>query len=347
MYEYVGNIHFHTTASDGTATIEEAVAAAERVGLDFIIPTDHNVYLPGLDGWYGKVLLLVGEEVHDPAAEHPGNHYLVFDAEEEMSQFASDPQVLIDEVRLRGGFGFLAHPFERAAERFGEHAIPWRDWQVTGYAGISIWNYMSEFKAHLTSVPAALRAAYFPQCMIRGPFPETLAKWDELLQTRRMPAIGTSDAHGITYKLGPLRRQLFPYEYLFRTVNYHALSEKPFTGELDHDKRIVYGAMQGGRGFIAYDLLGDARGFHVTARAGDQEVGVGGTVSLTSDVLFEISSPIKARLRVILNGEMVDWAYTTRMRHRTRLGGVYRIEAQRLIGLRWRNWVYTNPIYVE
>ncbi|HSM58601.1 MAG TPA: hypothetical protein VK879_20775, partial [Candidatus Sulfomarinibacteraceae bacterium] len=42
---------------------------AIRAGLDFIIVTDHNVWVHGVEGYYetdeGRVLLLTGEEVHD------------------------------------------------------------------------------------------------------------------------------------------------------------------------------------------------------------------------------------------------------------------------------------------
>jgi hypothetical protein len=223
-YEYIGNLHLHTTHSDGSATMEEVVRAAQAAELDFVIPTDHNIYLPGLDGWHGRTLLLIGEEVHDTARQPQANHYLVFEAYEDMAAYAPDPQQLIDEVCRRGGFGFIAHPFEHAAPRFNEPEIPWVDWQVSGYQGISIWNYMSEFKSHLHNIPSALWATYFPRTVIRGPFAKTLNKWDELLQTRRAPAIGASDAHGIRYKLGPLRGLIFPYEYLFCTSSLLSLS---------------------------------------------------------------------------------------------------------------------------
>ncbi|HEX9925232.1 MAG TPA: hypothetical protein VGD99_21425, partial [Anaerolineae bacterium] len=71
MPEIVGNLHLHTTTSDGTETHDEVALAAIRAGLDFIIYTDHNICVDGIEGWYqapddgGEVLRLMGQEVND------------------------------------------------------------------------------------------------------------------------------------------------------------------------------------------------------------------------------------------------------------------------------------------
>ncbi|RLC61355.1 MAG: hypothetical protein DRI80_08940, partial [Chloroflexota bacterium] len=112
IYEYVGNPHVHTPYSDGEALHAEVAQAAAKAGLDFVIVTDHNVWVDGVEGYYDKVLLLVGEEIHDVRRRPQANHLLVYNAEAELAPLASDPQGLIDEVNRRGGFCYLAHPFE-------------------------------------------------------------------------------------------------------------------------------------------------------------------------------------------------------------------------------------------
>ena len=346
QYEYVGNVHLHTTFSDGSASPQEIVRTAEMAGLDFLIPTDHNTYLPGLDGWYGKTLLLIGEEIRVRPQGPQGNHYLVFDVYEEMASLARDPQRLMDEVGRRGGFGFIAHPFERAAPRFQQPSLPWREWQAKGYTGISLWNYMSEFKSYLGNVPKALFAAFFPRAVIRGPFSETLAKWDQLLESRPTPIIGTSDAHAETYALGPIRREVFPYSYLFRCVNQHILSGRSFSGRWQEDKDIVYDAMKKGTGFVAYDLLGDARGFRFTAGDARVSAHMGQEITLSNRVKLEVRSPLFADLRIIWKGQVVAHKRGKRLEYIAQERGAYRVEAHRWAALRWRGWVFTNPIYL-
>ncbi len=81
LYERIGNLHIHSRYSDGTGGHEEIAHFAAQAGLDFLIVTDHNLYLAGRQGWYGDVLLLVGEELHDPGRAQV-NHYLAFNIRE-------------------------------------------------------------------------------------------------------------------------------------------------------------------------------------------------------------------------------------------------------------------------
>ena len=45
----VADLHAHTTASDGTLSIEEVPAAAHEAGLDWVAVTDHDRIHPGID----------------------------------------------------------------------------------------------------------------------------------------------------------------------------------------------------------------------------------------------------------------------------------------------------------
>ncbi len=88
MHEYIGNLHAHTVYSDGEATHDEVAAAAVDAGLDVVWVTDHNVYAHGLDGYRyrrgRRVLLLVGEEIHDQIRVPQKNHMLVLEARREL-----------------------------------------------------------------------------------------------------------------------------------------------------------------------------------------------------------------------------------------------------------------------
>jgi len=353
LNEYVGHIHLHSTYSDGVATIEEVVHTASQAGLDFIIPTEHNVLVKGLDGWYGNTLLLMAEEVHDENRQPESSHYLALNIEQDVAHNAHDPQTVINAVNAQGGFGFLAHPIEYDPAPFvKEPNLSWRDWQVSGYTGLELWNYMSEFKNHLPNKAAAILFCYFPRLVILGPHPDTLAKWDELLQQRKTVAIGGSDGHGNTYHLGPLSRVVQPYDYLFRTVNTHILSQEAFNGQLDHDKMVAYDGLREGRCFVAYDLLGDTRGFRFTAKSSDvgrrtSRAIMGQEIALQGEVSLEVRSPRRADIRLLRDGQIVARRLGRGLQWTTSERGVYRVEAYRSFLLRKRGWVFTNPIYVR
>ena len=325
FYEVVGNVHLHTVHSDGSGTHEDVAAAARQAGLDFVIPTDHNVLVKEKEGWRNGVLMLVGEETNDPDPPQ-ASHFLSFDIDEDVAAFAPDPQTLIDEVHRQGGFGFVAHPCERPGRFAGEGTFDWEHWEVEGYAGISIWNYMSEFKSYLSNLPMTL-----------------------LQPGRPVSLIGASDAHANVYAAGPLKLKIFPYAQLFKTVNLHLLLAEPFSGDLAQDRALVYDAMRAGRSFVGYHVLGDPREFSFSARSVDGRVTATFGQEFTADgeVQFEIHSPLRARLRLLRDGKVVAEKTGRQLIYRSAQAGVYRVEAYRWAWFRRRGWVFTNPIYAR
>src|SRR3712207_1199179 len=116
-------MHLHSTHSDGTGTVEEIAAAGRANGLDVILLTDHDT-LAAREGWYGSVLLLVGEEV----SPKDQNHYLAFGLDRVIGHTGMTPADIAAAVREAGGFGFAAHPFSAGNPKLGRaaKAMPWR-----------------------------------------------------------------------------------------------------------------------------------------------------------------------------------------------------------------------------
>ncbi len=349
VYEYVGNPHVHTCYSDGTALHAQVAEAAAQADLDFVIATDHNVWVDGVEGYYDDVLLLVGEELHSVHCHPQNNHLLAFNAGAELAPLALDTQMLIDEVNRRGGFSYLAHPFEHDGRVLPElQAIPWEDWEVEGYLGIELWNHMSEFKGLLRNKLAALLYAHFPGVGIRGPHPTTLHKWDELLADgRQVAVIGAADAHGETYSVGPVSRQVFPYEYLFRCVNTHVLTDVPLNGDLDHDKRLIYEGLRSGSTWVGYDLPASTSGFEFSARSGTNSAVMGGELTRTGAAVFDVQTPRVADIRLLRHGSIVARSKGTTLDYTSAVAGAYRVEAYLRYRLARRGWIFSNPIYVR
>ena len=349
VYEYVGNPHVHTSYSDGSALHAEVAGLAGDAGLDFVVVTDHNVWVDGVEGYYDDVLLLVGEELHDVRRRPQANHLLAFDADAELAPFASDVQGLVDEVREQGGFCYLAHPFEfSSGVKAGLAAIPWEAWHVDGYTGMEIWNYMSEFKGLLRNKAWAVFYALFPGIGIRGPYRTTLDKWDELLaEGQHVAAIGGADAHGKTYSLGPLTRVVFPYGFLFRCVNTHVMTDVPLNGELEHDKTLIYDGLRAGRTWVGYDLGASTSGFRFRARSVDHRASLGEELVRTGATVFEVETPQPGDIRLICDGERVARARGVTLKHTSARPGAYRVEVYRRYRLERRGWIFSSPIYVR
>lgn len=353
MQEIVINLHLHTIYSDGTGTHQDIGQAALKAGIDAVIVTDHNVLVQGLERYYKegpkRALLLTGEEIHDQSRKPQKSHLLVFNTNRELSEFASDPQRLINTVRQDGGLSFIAHPYDPIAPAISETAITWENWDANGYTGIELWNAVSEIKTIIPTKLHALFYAYFPHLIAHGPQKETLAKWDELLATKqRVVAIGGSDGHAFKMKLGPLHRTVFPYEFHFQTVNSHVILPQALTGEIAIDKKMIYEAIRSGHVFIGYDLPASTRGFKFTA-TGDEITGImGDEITLEGGITLQVHAPQNADIRLIKDGEVIKQVRNRQgLTHITTEPGVYRAEVHKQYMYKTRGWIFSNPIYLR
>jgi len=353
MHEVTVNLHMHTRYSDGSGVHKDIAAAALKAGVDAVIVTDHNILVQGFEGYYKdknrKILMLIGEEVHDQARDPQKNHLLVFGANRELATFAENPQNLINQVREAGGICFLAHPDDPEAKAFNETDISWEDWSVQNYTGIELWNALSELK---TVVPTKLHGAFyafFPAFVANQPIPNTLTKWDELLASgQKVVAIGGSDAHALDMHMGPIHRIIFPYEFHFRTVNTHTLLPGPLTGDVTSDRSAIYRAFAAGHCFIGNDLPAPTKGFRFSAQGKEGNAVMGDEIPAKFGVTLQTKVPSAGEIILLKDGRPIQtWMNQLSCTYITAEPGVYRVEVYRNYLGKRRGWIYSNPIYVR
>jgi hypothetical protein len=353
IYEYVGDLHVHSSYSDGHATHDQIALAALKSRLDFVVITDHNIWVDGYDGYRylddRRVLLLTGEEIHDQAREPQKNHLLVFETQQELAPYAREPQRLINMVKEVGGQSFIAHPNDPEAPAIGESDLSWVDWDVHGFTGLEIWNFMSEFKSHIKSIPRAIFYAYNPTLSAMGPFPEVLERWDRLLAAgKRVVAIGGTDAHAMPIRKGPLYRVIFPYEWLFRTVNTHILTKEPLTGNAEIDRKRLFSNLERGQCFVGYDLPASTMGFRFTAQGDGSQAIMGETITARFGVTLQVKLPSRANINLLCNGMQIrQWEDCEAAVHTVIEPGAYRVEVYRSFQGKTRGWIFSNPIFVS
>jgi len=335
-----GVTHVHTIYSDGTAGIEALTRTARSLGLDFVVITDHMTPRGRQDGWQGihdGVHVVVGYEHEDHQGRH---HYLVMGVDSVVGEQGS-PQVYVDEVRRRGGIGFIAHPFERRSSFKSLPPYPWVDWSVEGYDGIEIWNQMSEWVEGLRTWLSVVRLMY-PRRFLAGPPGELLAKWDELNRRRFVAGIGGVDAHTRALRWGPFRYTLFPLKVELKGIRTHLHVPHGFRSLPSGDaERCMLQALRDGRGFVSNCRRGDARGarFRFTDAAGrtawpgrrEEPVSLPGVLSA--------DMPLRGEVRLICDGAECMRRIGRHVEFPVDSPGVYRIEAHR----QGHAWIYTNP----
>jgi hypothetical protein len=353
MSEIAVNLHMHTRHSDGSGSHQDIADAALEAGLDAVIVTDHNLLVLEHEGYYAKgdqkVLLLVGEEIHDQDRIPQKNHLLVFGVDQELAGEAKNTQQLINKVKKAGGLSFLAHPVDPAAPLFDQNDYSWEDWDVSGYTGIELWNGFSEFKTRLNSKIEAVFCAYLPKRIARGPMPETLKLWDSLTaEGQKVVAIGGSDAHAMSASLGPLKRTLFPYLFHFRAINTHLIIPSQLRGNLTSDKEMIMEALSQGHAFVGYDLPYPTRGFQFKGSGRHDAVIMGDEISLKDGVTLQITLPLKTECVLIKDGQPVKtWMNRAICSYTASQPGVYRAEVYLTYKGFRRGWIFSNPIYIR
>lgn len=126
-----GNLHAHTTRSDGACAPQEVIDAYARLGYDFLALSDHDVAADysGLDA-RGMILLPCSE------VSARGGHVLAVGCR---SRIEPDPdrQKVIDAIRAAGGMPVICHP--NWEEDFNHYT--YEDLAcLTGYAGVEVYN---------------------------------------------------------------------------------------------------------------------------------------------------------------------------------------------------------------
>jgi hypothetical protein len=290
------------------------------------------------------VLVLVGLEMG--VRYH---HYLAYNIRERAAQHNLSAQEIIDTVNNQGGFGFLAHPFEKGMP-FAEKSVAytWNDLSVTGYTGVCIWNFTSRWKERVKTLFHGFFFLTFKTQMLKGPSLETLAFWDQACQRRRVVAVGGSDAHGTLFKWGPLKLTPFSYDYLLNSICIHIFLKKKLSHTPEEAKREIYEAMQNGRLFIAHENLRPARGFRFDFTSTDGADLYMGEEAPFKFGQFVVESPAEGEIRLIKDGVFIDQRQGREAIFPVAEKGVYRVEVyKRLFLFGWRPWIFSNPIYLR
>ena len=167
-----GNLHCHTTRSDGKLSPQQRLDGYAARGFDFLSLTDHQYITPIDDLRRPEDFILIpGAELH-PRNPFGGqlHHFLSINLKEDIPALEMSPQEVIDAVRAQGGLPWLAHPHWSSV-------IINRDvLALKGLAGIEVMNSESTYTGRA----------------------EAAVHWDDWmwLTDSLIPAIGVDDAHG-------------------------------------------------------------------------------------------------------------------------------------------------------
>lgn len=174
---YKGDLHCHSTHSDGDSSVREVIASAESKGLDFFVITDHDGSMDGSPTqWYDpdyhsdQMVMLYGVEWTTGLghanvwASGPFDYGDLW-----IANRARDAQMAIDAAHIQNALFSTNHPSAFLC-------CPWEYTDYEGIDSIEIWNSM--------------------YLLPNFSFVSTRAFWDDhLLSGKRIPGVGGSDTH--------------------------------------------------------------------------------------------------------------------------------------------------------
>lgn len=145
---YKGNLHTHTTNSDGDLSPSEMVKEYVKCGYDFLCVTDHAIRTEVEEIEKGDILLLGGEEI----GTKESYHLVAINTKEQVTRDNISAEEAIRDVKSQGGEVIFAHPHwsmveaERITELKGILGIEIYntscDWSIgKGYSEI-IWDFL-------------------------------------------------------------------------------------------------------------------------------------------------------------------------------------------------------------
>jgi hypothetical protein len=347
-YDYRGAIHVHSTHSDGTGSVEEIMKAASEAGLDFVLLTDHNLQraaAEGMERWYDSTLLIVGAEISGDGAP---NHLLALGlaADAPVADLKGKaPQEVIDAVNRLGGFGVIAHPDHTGTERFGIPSYAWKDWAVKGYAGMGIWDLMTDWQEVVEEWTGGMEVYDEFARHLHGPKESTLKRWDELNRNgTRVAGYGEIDNHAAKRTYEGREIVVFPYAEAFKTITNHVVLDKPLPKDPAKAKAAILAALKRGSFYMAFEYYDDAADFQFEASDGTQTVGMGGELLPTEDCEIFIQVPSLAIVKFLCDGEVL-WEEEMEEDRLVEIEqpGTYRVEAYRDGMI----WILSNPIHVK
>jgi len=134
---YKGNLHTHTTNSDGGLSPGDVISTYRRKGYDFLVITDHNKLTDGENLRKENLHLIPGEEIDGgKSAAGTSFHIVALNIKKEIL-FANKEEItaqeIIDRIKEEKGEAIIAHPYWSGLSL--QDILP-----LKNYLGIEVFN---------------------------------------------------------------------------------------------------------------------------------------------------------------------------------------------------------------
>ncbi len=184
---FKGNVHTHSTGSDGTKTPKQLVEIYSDAGYDFISITDHSIVtdIEGLGD--SSFLLISGEEICVGKSHSSTPYHIVALGIQNTLPFRDfdrnlEPQLVIDYINDLEGISILAHPYWSGLN----HQDMMR---INDYHGVEIYNTSCEYERN-----TGFSGSHIDNLIVSGRRPKIYAVDDHHGAVRPLLPLDATDA---------------------------------------------------------------------------------------------------------------------------------------------------------
>jgi hypothetical protein len=360
-YDYKGVINIHSNRSIGSASVSFIATSARLAGLDFIMMTDLNQFEPSpvSERYQGNLLILNGGKYsyldsrliyYSLKQELPGGN--LGETQVRFADYLSQqPGSNKDSILL------LTHPFKLGFSWSGEIPDGMDGMEILNLKSLSVramenskfstlWSFLIyPFNSRL----ALIRLFSEPT--------EELALFDKVSQKRKFVGYTGAEASARAFPFANYLVKFPSYQRMFEVASNHVLLKSELTGSFVNDRQKIFQALKNGQFYMAFDIIGDPKGFVATMEDKNKSYMMGSRVKLSKSLSLHVNLPTVPKdffeIVIYKNGERFKTLNEADVIVPIDTAGVYRVQV-RVSPLwplpdahKWVSWIYTNPFYVQ
>ena len=347
LYDYTGSIHIHTIYSDGSGTPEEIAKVAGKLGIDFLVISDHDTLgalIDNKEGYSNNVLVLTGIEISSEIGHYitysPYSDFKFYDRKNSLNQLKNN--------KSTENYSAICHPFHPKT--------PIKNWNYRGFDAVEIFNGDSQWRDDSLF---EIFETFLGSFLCKNPlnklvdYPEkNIEKWSELIKERKIFQIGSTDAHANIKVTEGFSIKFPSYEQTLKFVKTHILMEEKLSGIVDKDKVNIFNSLKKGRCYTEIGNFSDPIGFIFKGESAYNVAYIGDDIKGKVKLSVFVPDTTNIIIKLYNNNEIVYSSDSYKIEYTTTEPGAYWVEVFQIrkkfpfFRKMERPWIISNPIFV-
>jgi hypothetical protein len=358
-YDYKGVINVHSDLSIGSSPITQIIRSAKNSKLDFMILTDLNDFSERnlVEGYFDETLIMSGSKI-----SYLDSRFIVVPFQKQsLGTNLGEAQIkladLLSQEKSKDHLVILAHPYK--------NGFSWTGRLPQGLDGIELINLKSLSQrafdiSKLSPLWSLFVYPFNPALSFVRLFNEPtdeLNLFDSSQEYGQYFGFSGAEASARAFPITNFLIKFPSYQKTFEIFSNHVLLKSELTGNLKSDKAKILTALKNGNFYLAFDMLGDPKGFRCTIEDRSKSYLIGSTVKLGKNLKMKINLPQTPNyfFEVVIykNGSRFETINDSVAEVEINEPGIYRVQVRVSPyfplpdATKWITWIYTNPFFVQ